>query len=116
MVPHVYSGRNRSFVFANYEEWRYRRYSNPIFRVPTEAERQGDFSALRDVRGVLIPIYDPLTTRANPSGSGFVRDPFQGNRIPAENGPSVAEHSALLSAAQSHTQRSVHQCQQLPEL
>ena len=73
---------NRSFFFTNYEEWRYRRYENPIIRVPTELERAGDFSQLRDIRGVLIPVYDPNTTRANPSGSGFVRDPFAGNRIP----------------------------------
>jgi hypothetical protein len=84
VLPRLYDGKNRSFYFVNYEEWRYKRYENPIFRVPTEAERNGDFSALRNVNGVLIPIFDPLTTRANPAGSGFIRDPFQGNRIPRD--------------------------------
>ncbi|MCC7500170.1 MAG: carboxypeptidase regulatory-like domain-containing protein, partial [Bryobacterales bacterium] len=82
VLPRIYSGMNRSFFFTNYEEWRYRRYENPIIRVPTAAEREGDFSNLRAASGALIPIFDPLTTRANPSGSGFIRDPFADNRIP----------------------------------
>ena len=32
----------------------------------------------------MIVIYDPLTTRANPNGTGFIRDPFPGNIIPAD--------------------------------
>ena len=31
-----------------------------------------------------VTIYDPATTRPNPSGSGFIRDPFPGNIIPAD--------------------------------
>lgn len=83
LAPRAYDGRNRSFFFTNYEEWRYRRYENPILRVPTELERGGDFSQLRAANGALIPIFDPASTRANPSGSGFVRDPFPGNRLPS---------------------------------
>ncbi|MGH9658315.1 MAG: TonB-dependent receptor domain-containing protein, partial [Bryobacteraceae bacterium] len=30
-----------------------------------------------------LPIFDPSTTRPNPAGTGFVRDPFTGNRIPS---------------------------------
>jgi hypothetical protein len=37
---------------------------------------------LRDANGKLIPVYDPATTRLNPNGSGYVRDPFRGNVIP----------------------------------
>lgn len=82
-LPKLYDGKGRSFFFTNYEEWRYRRYDNPIFRVPTAEERGGDFSNLRAANGALIPIYDPNSTRANPSGSGFVRDLFAGNRVPS---------------------------------
>ena len=39
-------------------------------------ERTGDFSQSG------ITIYDPLTTRANPNGTGFIRDSFPGNKIP----------------------------------
>lgn len=42
--------------------------------VPLASERAGVFS---------IPIFDPLTTRANPNGTGFIRDAFPGNTIPA---------------------------------
>ncbi len=51
--------------------------------VPTAATRVGDFSDYRNNSGVLIPIYDPLTTRPNPAG-GVLRDPFPGNVIPAD--------------------------------
>ena len=82
-LPKIYDGRRRSFFFYNFEEWRYLQYSQPIIRVPTQAERQGDFSGLRDAAGALIGIFDPGTTRANPAGSGYVRDQFPGNLVPA---------------------------------
>ena len=44
----------------------------------------GDFSQWRDASGKLIPIYDPATTRPNPNGPGFIRDPFPNNQIPVE--------------------------------
>ncbi|MGH9657739.1 MAG: TonB-dependent receptor domain-containing protein, partial [Bryobacteraceae bacterium] len=36
----------------------------------------------RDGLGALFPNFDPATTRANPAGSGFVRDPLAGNSVP----------------------------------
>ena len=44
----------------------------------------GDFSQWRNASGQLIPIYDPATTRPNPNGPGFIRDPFPNNQIPVE--------------------------------
>lgn len=81
-IPMVYNGRNRTFFFAGYEQWKHRNAAIRRATVPTPAERQGDFTNTRDGRGALIPIYDPATTRANPSGAGFIRDPFPGNVIP----------------------------------
>ena len=43
----------------------------------------GDFSNLVDQSGRPLIIYDPATTRPNPNGAGFIRDPFPGNKIPA---------------------------------
>lgn len=83
-IPKVYQGRDRTFFFFNYEEWRFRRSSIPIISVPTAAQRNGDFSELRDTQGRQIPIYDPWSTRANPAGSGFIRDRFPNNVIPAD--------------------------------
>lgn len=74
--------KNKTFFFYNYEEWQYRRQYTTIGTVPTPAERGGDFSGLLDSKGAQVPIYDPATTRANPNGSGSLRDPFAGNVIP----------------------------------
>ena len=71
--------RNRMFFFVAYDGYRDRRQSaSTLQSLPTLAQRNGDFSALP------VVIYDPLTTRPNPNGTGFVRDPFPGNRIPAD--------------------------------
>jgi outer membrane receptor protein involved in Fe transport len=52
--------------------------------VPTDLQRLGDFSQTFTSAGQLITIFDPLTTRPDPSRPGrFIRDPFPGNRIPA---------------------------------
>ena len=70
--------RNKMFFFAAYDGYRDRRQTESrLVSVPTEAQRRGDFSALP------VVIYDPQTTRPNPNGTGFIRDPFPGNIIPA---------------------------------
>ncbi len=82
-IPRLYNGRNRTFFFAGYEQWRWRSTGAPrIGTVATELERAGNFSATRTPQGAVIPIYDPATTRPNPAGSGFVRDIFPGNVVP----------------------------------
>ena len=76
VFPKLYNGRNRTFFFVDYEG--YRRDSQQLLlgNIPTVKMRRGDFSET-------APIYDPLTTRANPNGAGFIRDLFPGNQIPA---------------------------------
>lgn len=72
----------RLFFFGAYEG---RREGNPgtnISNVPTALQRTGDFSQTRNIDGSTALIFDPYSTRPNPSGAGFVRDPFAGNRIP----------------------------------
>jgi carboxypeptidase family protein len=87
--PVAYDGHNRSFFFFNYEGIRYRSATTALTRVPTELERQGDFSQtfIRAANGQFIPVqlYDPATTAANPAkgGSGFVRAAFPSAVIPA---------------------------------
>ena len=78
-------------LFGNYEEYRYNTGSQIIASVPTLAQRNGDFSQLRSANGTLIPIYDPMTTRPNSSGSGFVRTAFAGNIVPAARIDPVAK-------------------------
>jgi len=76
--------KDKIFFFANYEASIERRSNQRILTSPTVRERGGDFSDTRTGNGVLITIFDPTTTRANPAAAGqFIRDPFAGNVIPA---------------------------------
>jgi hypothetical protein len=91
-LPKLYAGRNKTFFFANVEVFR-NRTDSPGVRatVPTEAYRNGDFSAAltgrvlgTDPLGRPImenAIYDPRTTRI--VNGQVVRDPFPNNVIPS---------------------------------
>ena len=82
-IPFLYNGRDKSFFFASYEGYRNKTAAAPsVVTIPAAEMYNGDFSNWRDASGNLIPIYDPATTRVNPSGPGFIRDPFPGNQIP----------------------------------
>ncbi|HET8549818.1 MAG TPA: TonB-dependent receptor, partial [Bryobacteraceae bacterium] len=82
-IPKLYDGRNRSFFFFSYEGFRNRVGATDTFlSVPTPEMYRGDFTRWVDQRGGLITIYDPATTKPNPTGPGFVREPFPGNVIP----------------------------------
>ena len=50
--------------------------------IPTQLQRNGDFSQTKQANGQLQVIYDPLTTRTDAAGK-LVRDPFPNNIIPA---------------------------------
>ncbi|MGH9626971.1 MAG: carboxypeptidase regulatory-like domain-containing protein [Bryobacteraceae bacterium] len=81
-IPKVYSGKNRSYFFFSYEGYRFpQSYATSELTIPLAEMKTGDFSNWKLPNGNLIPIYDPTTTRPNPSG-GFLRDPFPENRIP----------------------------------
>jgi hypothetical protein len=76
-IPGLYDGHDKTFFFGAVE-WLYDRFPEPLSQtVPTQAMRNGDFSALL-ARGIII--YDPLT--AQTVGDRVVRQPFTGNIIP----------------------------------
>ncbi|MFN9891966.1 MAG: TonB-dependent receptor domain-containing protein [Acidobacteriota bacterium] len=77
LIPKLLNGRNNTFYHGSYQGWRFRRANNALFRVPTAANLTGNLS------DESRQIFDPFTTRANPNGPGFVRDPFAGNILPA---------------------------------
>ncbi|MBM3735440.1 MAG: TonB-dependent receptor [Acidobacteria bacterium] len=81
-IPRLYDGRNRTFFFAGYEQWRHCASQFNRGTVPVTAQRNGDFSDTRDGRGAAIPLFDPATTRANPAGSGFIRDRLPNSIVP----------------------------------
>lgn len=92
IVPKLYDGRNRTFFFTNYEGYRDVIPTRTLLTIPTEAERNGDFSNRRDRNGNLIQIYDPLTTTAVPGQANrYTRQPFPGNVIPANRIDPVAK-------------------------
>lgn len=82
-IPKIYDGRNRTFFFTSMEWFRNRvGATSSVSSVPTPEMYRGDFSKWVDASNVLIPVYDPDTTRPNPSGAGFIRTPFPGNIVP----------------------------------
>ncbi len=90
-IPKIYNGKDKTFFFFNYEQYMYRTSATSFSTVPIDTWRQGDFSALKNSSGVPIVIYDPNTTVANPSGSGYVRTPFANNVIPTNRLDPVAQ-------------------------
>jgi hypothetical protein len=62
--------------------------------MPTALERRGDFSQTRDANGNLIVIYDPSTTRLDPSSPAgttrYIRSAFANNVIPSSMLNSIA--------------------------
>ena len=64
--------RSKTFFFANYEGYREVFGDTQLVTVPVTQIRSGDF---RNV--VASGIFDPLTTRANPAGSGLAATAFR---------------------------------------
>ena len=73
----------KMFYMVSFEGLRENAFASSTLTVPTARERQGDFSQTFAANGQLVRIFNPFTTRANPAGSGFIRDQFADNRIPA---------------------------------
>jgi hypothetical protein len=92
VIPKIYNGRNRTFFFVSTELVRYIQGVTYTATVPNPVFRGGNFSGDVNGFGQPVMIYNPFTTRANPSGNGFIRDPFPGNVIPAELISPVAQN------------------------
>ncbi len=76
--------KNRTFFFGDYEGFRLRQGLTFASTVPTLAMRQGNFAGIN-------PIFDPSTTRADPSRPGVsLRDRFPQDQIPANRMDPVA--------------------------
>jgi len=74
--------RNKIFLFTSIESSRVTEVLPRSLTMPTALERQGDFSQSFNRDGTLRVIYDPWTSRFGPNGQ-IIRDPFPGNKIPA---------------------------------
>ena len=98
-IPHVYDGRNKTFFFFNYEQYRENQnITNQAITLPTAAYRAGNFgtaltgrtlcaapcSTATDPLGRAVlegTIYDPASDSTAPNGAR-VRNPFPNNTIP----------------------------------
>jgi len=103
-IPKIYNGRNKTFFFFSWEQYRNNPGTSNVTTLPTDAERGGDFSALlgpglTDSSGspVINPctgtqvlrgqIFDPATTNT----ALGCRSPFPGNIIPTNRISGVAQ-------------------------
>ncbi len=66
--------KNRAWLFGAWEGLHIGSEQTNLSSVPTAAMRSGDFGS--------TAVYNPFSTAANPSGSGYVRAPFANNTIP----------------------------------
>jgi hypothetical protein len=74
--------KNKLFLFAAFDRIENTQTTGKSYSLPTELERQGDFSQSYNADGSLRVIYDPLTSRYAADGKTMIRDPFPGNKIP----------------------------------
>lgn len=92
VLPKVYEGRNKSFFFVNWEAIRYSTNAVTQTRVPTEAERAGDFSktiiASSNAGLVPVTIFDPFSSRI--VNGQIVRDAFPSAVLPSSRIDPVA--------------------------
>ncbi len=90
LIPKVYNGRNKSFFYAAYEAYRQRLLNEAGTLVPTDAMRNGDFSAMCTAgfangvcKNVNQQLFNPFTTTYDAATNSYARQPFAGNVIPA---------------------------------
>ena len=115
VIPHLYNGKNKTFIFGDLEETRIRQATPFVDTVPTLNEKNSGFTNFedlityqsgtqKDLLGRTFPlgqVFDPASTRTVTSGqiddvtgdkatgSGYVRDPFSGqyrSRQPPRSG------------------------------
>jgi hypothetical protein len=105
-IPKLYNGGRSTFVTITYEGMREIIGRTYLRTIPTIEERTGDWSRVVDQAGQPLPIFDPLTTRANPAFDAsrplstenleWVRSQFPGNIIPPSRLDKVAARAAAL--------------------
>ncbi len=83
ILPKLYNGHGKTFFFVDLQETRRNQGTTYLATLPTDQQRQGDFSSTYNAKGQLVTIYNPFSTHPNPAAPGqYIRDPFPGNIIP----------------------------------
>ena len=108
-LPHIYNGKNKTFFFFSWEQYRQTQGLTSTSTVPTQAEIGGDFSASLNIANVLgtnpcdgTPIYqgeifDPSTTQTGAGGVqcriAFMNEAGStGNKIPSGDITTVGQN------------------------
>jgi carboxypeptidase family protein len=84
-----YNGKNRTFFFGAWEEYRLRQATTTASRVWTEAMRRGDFSGLIDSAGRPVVLYDPWSVGPGPA---YSKTPFPNNQLPISKMSPLAKY------------------------
>src|SRR5215470_2306061 len=90
-IPKVYNGRDKTFFFFSWEQYRQKKGATVVSTVPTDNERKGDFSSLLTTNSLGInpcdgstifegQIFDPSTTQT--VGGQQCRTAFPMNQVP----------------------------------
>lgn len=99
-IPHLYSGKNRTFFYFGWEGERFSQSQNVESTVPTLQNRLGDFSQTvinyQNGRPVYAQIYDPFHG-AYDSQQNWVRPQFPGSVIPASATGNLSGQSKLFA-------------------
>lgn len=80
LLPKVHDGRNRSFFFLAWEDYRQRENVNRIAALATEDMRNGIYTGFANGAGQASTLYDPYSTGSREQQ--WQRSPFPNNRIP----------------------------------
>ncbi|MEP7361621.1 MAG: TonB-dependent receptor [Acidobacteriota bacterium] len=95
--------RDKAFFFVNYEGLRQGTAATLAGTMPTSRQLAGDFSQSTQLVGAQclpVMLYDPMSTRPAPTGSGSVRDPLPGNVVPSNRiNPVASKVSAFFPQA-----------------
>jgi hypothetical protein len=79
ILPRLYHGKNRTFIFGGWEELRSRSAASTGSAVWTAPMRQGDFSGLTDSTGRRVVLYDPWSVGPGPT---YAKVPYANNQLP----------------------------------
>ena len=104
-IPKIYNGRDKTFFFFSWEQYRQQQGQTILSTVPTDAERHGDFSSLLDPSNIVgnncgTPIaqgqlFDPSNV------NGGCRTPFPNNQVPISS--TVAQNILALIPAPTNS-------------
>ncbi len=96
IIPKLYNGKNKTFLFVSWESLNQLGGVPFTTTVPTDLQRQGNFSQTFNAQGQQVIVYDPSTTTLNPATGVYTRTPFPGNIIPASQINPIAKNIMAL--------------------